>query len=70
MAEPAKKDPKAPIPVVTPTGKVGYLPPELAADAGSQGLRGASDRVTLIPREFAPFAQHRSDGRELVRNSQ
>lgn len=43
MAEPTKK-PAGAVPVVTPTGKVGYLPPELAADAGAQGVRGATDR--------------------------
>ncbi len=35
--------PKAPVPVVTPTGKVGYLPAAIADEAAGHGLRGATD---------------------------
>lgn len=43
MADPKKPTAPAPVPVVTPSGKVGYLPPEHAQDAGVAGSRRASD---------------------------
>jgi hypothetical protein len=44
MASAKKKSPLSAIPVVTPSGKVGYLPPEVAQDAARQGVHEATDR--------------------------
>lgn len=40
--------PKAPIPVVTNTGKTGYLPAALADEVAGHGMRGASDQEMRI----------------------